>query len=124
MRLPPVAGTYAVTAVCGVLDAACFLKLGNVFVEIVTGNLALLAFALGTQGVSAFARTAGAVPPYVAALGCFVVGAVLGGRMVQLGEFGRRTGFIADAALIGTAALASGLTHPGPDGNARSGVST
>ncbi len=121
MKLSPAAGTYAVTAVCGMLDAACFLKLGQVFVEIVTGNVALLAFALGTQGVSAFAPR-GAVPPYVVALGCFAVGAVVGGRMVQLGEAGRKLGFTADAALIGVAAVVAGLTHPGAQGKARYAV--
>lgn len=119
MKLPPVAGTYAVTAVCGMLDAACFLKLGNVFVEIVTGNIALLAFSIGTQGVSFAHALTKTVPPYVVALGCFAVGAVAGGRMVQLGEFGRRMGLIADATLIGEATLAAWLTDPGPDGSAR-----
>ena len=119
LKLSPAAGTYAVTAVCGMLDAACFLKLGNVFVEIVTGNIALLAFSIGTQGVSFAHALVKTVPPYLVALGAFAVGAVAGGRMVQHGEFGRRLGFITDAALIGEAALVSWWTHPGPDGSAR-----
>jgi len=117
-RPPAIAGAYAITAVCGLLDAACFLKLGQVFVEIVTGNLALLAFAIGTQGVSAFSR-AGEVPPYAVVLACFLVGAVVGGRMVKHGELGRRIGFITDAALIGDAAMVAWQTHPGPEGSAR-----
>lgn len=120
MRLPPVAGMHAITAVCGLLDAATFLKLGNVFSTVMTGNVLLLAFTVGTQGVTALRPVlSGTVPSYLAVLGCFAAGAVLGGWMVRHGEFGRRLGLIADAALIGEAGLVSWYLQPGPDGSAR-----
>ena len=51
------------------LDVACFLGLGQVFAEIMTGNLVYLAFGIGTNG------TAANVPvlPYVIALGTFAI---------------------------------------------------
>jgi uncharacterized membrane protein YoaK (UPF0700 family) len=58
--------------------------------------------------------------PYVVALVCVAAGAVAGGRLVRRdGETGRRIGFASDAALIGVAAMAVALTHPGPAGHAR-----
>ena len=123
MRLPPVAGMHAITAVCGLLDAATFLKLGNVFSTVMTGNVLLLAFTVGTQGVTALRPVlSGTVPSYLAVLGCFAVGAVLGGWMVRHGEFGRRMGLIVDALMIGGTALACWLMHPTPDNHARYAV--
>ena len=39
-------GVFALSAICGLVDAACFLALGGVFAELMTGNLLLIAFAL------------------------------------------------------------------------------
>ena len=40
IRRPPlVVGVYAITVVCGMLDAASFLGLGLIFVETMTGNI-------------------------------------------------------------------------------------
>ena len=120
IALPPfTVGVYAISAVCGLLDAASFLKLGLVFVEIMTGNIVLLAFSVGTRGTHELASAIPTGWPYVAALACFAVGAVLGGRLVRAGETGRRIGFASDASLIGLAALVVALIHPGPVGNAR-----
>ncbi len=117
IRRPPLTvGVYAISAVCGLLDAATFLGLGLVFVEMMTGNITFLVFSLGTRGIPQFrsAFSGHAVLPYLAALAAFGVGAVAGGRMVRAGETGRRVGFTTDAALIGLAALLVALTHPGP----------
>jgi uncharacterized membrane protein YoaK (UPF0700 family) len=120
MRLPPVLGTHAITAVCGLLDAATFLKLGNVFSTVMTGNVLLLAFAVGTRGITALRPVlSGTVPPYIVALLSFAVGAVLGGRLVHLGEPGRRIGLLLDALMIGGAALAAWRLHPTPVDAAR-----
>jgi uncharacterized membrane protein YoaK (UPF0700 family) len=60
------------------------------------------------------------VLPYAVVLVCFAAGAAVGGRLVRRdGETGRRVGFAADAGLIGAAAAAVALTHPGPAGDAR-----
>lgn len=119
---PPLAvGVYCISAVCGMLDAATFLKLGHTFVETMTGNILLLAFTVGVRGTggSAAQLPDTDVLPYIVALACFAVGSIAGGRLVRAGEPGRRAGFAADAALIGIAALAAVLTHPGPVGRAR-----
>ena len=119
---PPLAvGVGAITAICGMLDAATFLGLGHVFAETVNGNLVLLAFTIGTRGVPGLtALLPGNVLPYVLALACFAVGAVAGGRLVRReGETGRRIGFASDAGLIGIAAAVVALTHPGPAGDSR-----
>ncbi len=117
-RLPLRAGVGAITAVCGMLDAATFLGLGHVFAETMNGNIVFLAFSLGTHGIPGLTSLVpGNVLPYAVALACFVAGAVAGGRLVRRdGETGRRIGFASDAALIGAAAIAVAVTHPGPVG--------
>lgn len=119
-RPPWAVGVYGISGICGMLDAACFLRLGHVFAEVMTGNLVLLAFTAGAHGTPELTSAlSGSVLPYLVALACFAAGAVAGGRLVQAGEAGRRAGFASDAALIGMAALAAALTHPGPGGRAR-----
>jgi len=118
---PLVVGVGAITAICGMLDAATFLGLGHVFAETMNGNIVLLAFTVGTRGVPGLTSLLpGNLWPYVAALACFAAGAVIGGRLVRReGETGRRIGFASDAGLIGIAAVVVALTHPGPAGHAR-----
>jgi uncharacterized membrane protein YoaK (UPF0700 family) len=118
-RVPLKAGIGAITAICGMLDAATFLGLGHVFAETMNGNIIFLAFTVGTHGVPGLTLP-GEVLPYAVVLVCFAAGAVAGGRLVRRdGETGRRIGFASDAALIGIAAVAVALTHPGPAGQAR-----
>jgi uncharacterized membrane protein YoaK (UPF0700 family) len=62
------------SAVTGIVDATSYLALGHVFTANMTGNIALLGFALArAQGLS--------VPRSGAALLAFLLGALLGGRM-------------------------------------------
>ena len=114
-------GVGAITAICGILDAATFLGLGHVFAETMNGNIVLLAFTVGTRGVPGLTSLLpGNLWPYVVALTCFAAGAVIDGRLVRReGETGRRLGFASDTGLIGIAAVIVVLTHPGPTGNAR-----
>ena len=118
---PLVVGVGAITAICGMLDAATFLGLGHVFAETMNGNIVLLAFTVGTRGVPGLTSLLpGNLWPYVVALACFAAGAVAGGRLVRReGEMGRRLGFVSDAGLIGVAAVVVALTHPGPTGHSR-----
>ena len=118
---PLVAGVGAITAICGMLDAATFLGLGHVFAETMNGNIVLLAFTVGTRGVPGLTSLLpGNLWPYLVALVCFAAGAAGGGRLVRRdGETGRRLGFASDAGLIGFAAAVVALTHPGPSGRAR-----
>jgi uncharacterized membrane protein YoaK (UPF0700 family) len=65
------------TFVTGVVDAVSYLKLGHVFVANMTGNVVFLGFALaGAGGLSATAS--------LAALGSFLIGALVGGRLGAL----------------------------------------
>jgi uncharacterized membrane protein YoaK (UPF0700 family) len=99
------------------LDAACYLGLGQVFAEIMTGNLVYLVFSIGTLG------THGNNPaiPYVVALAAFAVGALLGGRLVRLpGAWGdRRIGFVVEWLALLAAVVATLVVHPHYHGSAR-----
>jgi uncharacterized membrane protein YoaK (UPF0700 family) len=65
------------TIVSGCIDAFSYLVLGHVFVANMTGNILFLGFALaGVHGLSVSAS--------LVALGSFVVGATLGGRLIVL----------------------------------------
>ena len=66
----------ALTVVSGLLDAVSFLGLGHVFVANMTGNVVLVGFAAaGAPGFSVAAS--------LCALGFFLGGAVVGGRIAQ-----------------------------------------
>lgn len=81
-------GMFALTAICGLVDSACFLALGGVFAELMTGNLLLIAFALARGDLFSAHVVAGlfAILPF--ALGAFVAGRFansghpMGGRLV------------------------------------------
>jgi uncharacterized membrane protein YoaK (UPF0700 family) len=73
---PLVVTLAALTVVSGFVDAVSFLGLGHVFTANMTGNVALIGFAAaGAPGFSVAAS--------LCALGAFLAGAVLGGRMVH-----------------------------------------
>ena len=62
------------TVVTGIVDAVSFLRLGHVFVANMTGNVVFLGFAAaGTPGLSALSS--------ILAIGAFVLGALVGGRL-------------------------------------------
>ena len=66
----------ALTAVTGVVDAFSYLVLGHVFVANMTGNVVFVAFALaGAKGFS--------LASSLLALGAFLVGAFVGGRLAR-----------------------------------------
>ncbi len=81
-----------ISAMCGLIDAVCFLALGGVFAEMMTGNLLLMAFSFGTNA------SLGDTARYVPAIGAFTLGALLGGRLLRgpqkLRE--RRVGFFVE----------------------------
>lgn len=116
VTMPPVTvGVYAITSICGMLDAASYLGLGHVFVEIMTGNLVFLVFAVGSKGTpgAASALPAGVVP-YLIAMGTFAIGAVAGGRLARLGGHlgGRRAGFAVEWLAIGAALVVTVVAQP------------
>ena len=79
----------ALTVVTGLVDAVSYLALGRVFTANMTGNVVLLGFAAaGAQELSVLRSGA--------ALGAFLIGAVVGGRMsrpIRLGVWHRWTSF-------------------------------
>ena len=95
------------TAVTGLVDAVSYLGLGHVFTANMTGNVALLGFALaGAPGLSAIGSAA--------ALVSFLGGAVLAGRLLRwsagtpLNVWSSRA-FATEAALFAGAAASTRL---------------
>jgi len=73
-------GMLALTSICGLVDSACFLALGGVFAELMTGNLLLIAFAVARGELFGAHVVAGlfAIVPFM--LGAFVAGLFANGR--------------------------------------------
>lgn len=121
---PLIVGVYAITAICGMLDAASFLGLGYVFVEIMTGNLVYLAFTIGSVGTHTSASPFlphGVYLPCVLAIAAFAIGAIGGGRLLRLpGTLAdSRAGFAVEWAAVGAATVVTAIVNPGPTGNGR-----
>lgn len=116
-RPPYLAGLFAVSLVCGLVDASCFLALGGVFAEVTTGNIVLLAFRVGTgEDVPG-----GSSPRYVAALLFFGLGALVGGLVLRGPSIlrDRRFGFLLELALLVAAMTTAIVADPGYTGRAR-----
>ena len=104
---------YLITGICGLIDATSFLCFGEVFVELVTGNLVFMAFYIGTgHPVSRFGK-------YVEVVVAFAIGAIAGGRLVRKGEQQPRLGFFVEWGLLVAALLITVIVHPGQEGPAR-----
>ena len=104
-------GLYMITAISGLIDAVCFLALGGVFAEMMTGNLMLLAFSVG------LGQPLGNMVGYGVAIVCFVMGALAGGRLLrgpqELRE--RRIGFGVEAVVLVAATIVTWLGQPAAD---------
>jgi uncharacterized membrane protein YoaK (UPF0700 family) len=96
---------YLFTAVTGLVDAVSYIGLGHIFTANMTGNIVLLGFAFaGVPGLSALRS--------LTALGAFLVGAVIGGRLATTlaplsSNRWRMTAFGCEAAFLLGATLAS-----------------
>ncbi len=101
-------GLYLVSAVCGIIDVTCIKALGGVFAEMMTGNLLLLAIDVGSGGT--FERSS----RYLWPLGAFAIGAILGGRLLQLPEerLVRRIAFVTVWFTIAVSAAVCWLYDP------------
>jgi len=102
--LPPL--FLALTFVTGVVDATSYLRLGHVFVANMTGNVVFLGFGIaGAGGISVWAS--------IAALGSFLVGGVIGGRIAVASADDRyrhlRTAIGIQAILVAAAVVVAAL---------------
>jgi uncharacterized membrane protein YoaK (UPF0700 family) len=70
-------GLFLVSATCGAIDAACLLTLGGVFAEMMTGNLMLMAVAVGSGGKITHAER------FLWPLIAFAIGSIAGGRLMR-----------------------------------------
>jgi uncharacterized membrane protein YoaK (UPF0700 family) len=108
LRTDVTTGLYMISATCGLVDAVCFLALGGVFAEMMTGNLLLMALSIGTGG--ALGQTA----RYIPAITAFVLGALIGGRLLRaprrLQE--RRMGFAIEWGVIIAATTLACVAEP------------
>ena len=86
------------TAVTGLVDAVSFLSLGRVFTANMTGNIVLLAFATAHVPGLSIARS-------LTALLAFLVGAILGGRVMARANADSQIRFAAQAFLLEVAFL-------------------
>ena len=87
------------TAVTGLVDAVSFLSLGHVFTANMTGNIVLLAFA--TAHVSGLS-----IPRSLTALLAFLVGALLGGRVMARANADSQIRFAVQAFVLEVVFLA------------------
>src|SRR5438270_12610490 len=86
------------TAVTGLVDAVSYLSLGRVVTANMTGNIVLLAFATAHVSGLSIARS-------LTALLAFLVGAILGGRVMARGPADSQIRFAAQAFLLEVAFL-------------------
>ncbi len=101
-------GLYLVAAICGIIDVTCMKALGGVFAEMMTGNLLLMAIDMGSGGT--FDRAS----RYLWPLTAFAIGAILGGRLLHIGEERRvrRDAFLLVLIIIVIAAAICGVYEP------------
>jgi uncharacterized membrane protein YoaK (UPF0700 family) len=88
------------TAVTGVVDAVSFLSLGHVFTANMTGNIVFLAFAAAHVPGLSIARS-------LTALLAFLVGAILGGRVMARASADSQIRFAARAFFLEVAFLSA-----------------
>jgi len=86
------------TGVTGLVDAVSYLSLGRVFTANMTGNIVLLAFATAHVPGLSIARS-------LTALLAFLVGAILGGRVMSRSSADSQIRFAAQAFLLEVAFL-------------------
>jgi uncharacterized membrane protein YoaK (UPF0700 family) len=86
------------TVVTGLVDAVSFLSLGHVFTANMTGNIVFLAFAMAHVPGLSIARS-------LTALLAFLVGAILGGRVIARANSDSQIRFAGQAFLLEVAFL-------------------
>jgi len=113
--VPVVAALIMLTLVSGMVDGVSYLGLDHVFVANMTGNVVLL-------GVAAAGAAGFSVSATLTALGAFVAGAVVAGRVAgRFSGLGRLliAAMVVEVVLVGTAALIALLSASPATGWAR-----
>jgi uncharacterized membrane protein YoaK (UPF0700 family) len=116
---PLPAALLVLTAVTGLVDAVSILALGRVFVANMTGNVVFVGFALARAPGFSLAAS-------LSALAGFLVGASIGGRLVE--ALGTRRTPLVNATLVielvfmAGALIASAVAGKPLDGGARDGI--
>lgn len=106
-------GLYLLGVIAGIIDAACFLGLGAVFAEMMTGNMVMFAFSIA--GADSLASGDWASPwSYVIILVVFAAGAALCGILMRRSEKLARSRklFIVQWVFIVGAALVTWAVSP------------
>lgn len=101
LRISHLTGLYLIAALGGFVDAACFLGLGHVFAEMMTGNILLFCIFVGT-GNHIFWHGG-----YLLALASFALGAVAGGRILRSAQAQTRLGFAVEWVFLAVAVALS-----------------
>ena len=105
-RVSHISALYLITGVCGFVDAACFLSMGGVFAEIMTGNLLFLCFAIGTG------QPIPGVTKYLLVIAAFLLGALAGGRLLRGPLAEQRIGFAVEWAFLVIALALTAILQP------------
>jgi uncharacterized membrane protein YoaK (UPF0700 family) len=89
-------GVYLITSLSGLVDAACFIGLGHVFAEMMTGNLLMLGFSIGVHGLTSN------IDRYFLVISFYVIGVVAGSRILKNKTLWKqeRFGFLVEWALL------------------------
>jgi uncharacterized membrane protein YoaK (UPF0700 family) len=101
-------GIYLITALSGMIDAACFIALGGVFAEMMTGNLLMLSFSIATKGITDNLNR------YILVLAFYVLGVYFCARILRAPKIwrGKRFGFLVEWIFIATTAILSAIYSP------------
>jgi uncharacterized membrane protein YoaK (UPF0700 family) len=101
LQVSHLTGLYLIAAVSGLVDAACFLGLGHVFAEMMTGNILLFCIYLGTGDRIMWHGG------YLIALASFALGAVCGGRILRSTRAHTRLGYAIEWVFLAVAVVLS-----------------
>ncbi len=111
MKHPLTRAVLVLTFTTGLVDAVSYLGLGRVFTANMTGNVVLLGFGVaGSPGLPVLAP--------VCSLAAFVLGTVVGGRLVKRLERHHprlvARALAIEVSLLAVAAIVAGVTHAKP----------
>ena len=101
-------GIYLITALSGLVDAVCFIGLGHVFAEMMTGNLLMLGFSIGIHGFTS------GLDRYFLVIAFYVVGVIVSARILKNKKLWKeeRFGFLIEWVLLVVSTIFAFNTQP------------